>query len=180
MVTSFSSSSFCLLNRHDLGRPPKSPVTPETVARARAWRLKRLREQIAAHDCAAILIYNPVNIRYAFDYTNMQIGSTREAIRYGLVFADGPGIMHEGYQLKAGQSDPGSAGVLAGLRASTPVNSRQDAGVPRETLLRSACKRPGLSGYPCTATHLRRDDPTLGALASSPARCVQPAKGVPA
>jgi len=98
MVTSYSSFSAppsCLLNRQDLGRPPKSPVTPETVARARAWRLKRLREQVAAHDCAAILVYNPVNIRYAFDYANMQIWSTREAIRYGLVFADGPGIMHE-------------------------------------------------------------------------------------
>ncbi len=124
MVTSFSSSSFCLLNRHDLSRPPKSPVTPETVARARAWRLKRLREQIAAHYCAAILIYNPVNIRYAFYYTNMQIWSTREAIRYGLVFTDGPEIMHESYQLKAVQSDPGSAVVLSSLRASTPVNSR--------------------------------------------------------
>ena len=30
------------------------------------------------------------------------------------------------------------------------------------------------------ATHLRRDNPTLGALASSPALCLQPAKGVPA
>ena len=53
-----------------------------------------------------------------------------------------------GYQLKAGQSDPGSAGVLAGLRASTLVNSRQDTGAPRETSLRSACNVSRLKWIP--------------------------------
>jgi Xaa-Pro dipeptidase len=78
-----------------LPRPLKSPVSSATVARARVWRLQRLRDQIPAHDCAALLLYNPVNLRYAFDYTNMQIWSTREATRYGLIFADGPCVMHE-------------------------------------------------------------------------------------
>lgn len=83
------------MNFDERHRPLKSPVSPATVARARAWRLQRLRDQIPAHDCAALLLYNPVNIRYAFDYTNMQIWSTREATRYGLIFADGPCVMHE-------------------------------------------------------------------------------------
>ena len=34
------------------------------------------------------------------------------------------------YQLKAGQFDPASAGVPAGLRVATPVNSRHDASAP--------------------------------------------------
>lgn len=76
-------------------RPLKLPVSPAVVARARAWRLQRLRDQIPAHDCAALLLYNPVNLRYAFDYTNMQVWSTREATRYGLIFAEGPCVMHE-------------------------------------------------------------------------------------
>lgn len=79
----------------ELHRPLKSPVSPAAVVRARAWRLQRLRDQIPAHDCAALLLYNPVNLRYAFDYTNMQVWSTREATRYGLIFADGPCVMHE-------------------------------------------------------------------------------------
>ena len=83
------------LNIDGLHRPLKSPVDQATIDRARAWRLGRLRAQVAAHDCAAILLYNPVNIRYAFDYSNMQIWSTREAKRYAVVFADGPGVMHE-------------------------------------------------------------------------------------
>lgn len=83
------------LNRAVLDRPVIGPVPPETIARARAYRLGRLRQQIAAHDCAALLMYNPINIRYAFDYSNMQIWSTREATRYGLLFPQGPAIMHE-------------------------------------------------------------------------------------
>jgi hypothetical protein len=41
-----------------------------------------------------------------------------------------PGVGGPGYPLKAGQFDPGSAVVPAGLRASAPVNSRQDASAP--------------------------------------------------
>ena len=58
------------------------------------------------------------------------------------------GNVFSGYPLQAGQSNPESIGVLTDFRASTPVNSRQNAGAPRETLLRSATTYPGLSGYP--------------------------------
>jgi Xaa-Pro aminopeptidase len=54
-----------------------------------------MREQVVAHDCAAILMYSPINIRYAFDYTNMQIWSSREATRHALLFGEGPAVMHE-------------------------------------------------------------------------------------
>lgn len=83
------------LNIDGLGRPLKSPIPQSTVDRARAYRLGRLRAEIARAECAAILLYNPVNIRYAFDYSNMQIWSTREPTRYALIFPDGPGVMHE-------------------------------------------------------------------------------------
>jgi hypothetical protein len=53
-----------------------------------------------------------------------------------------------GYLLKAGQSDPGSAGVLAGLRVLVTVNSRQDAGALRRTPLRSARKVSRLKWIP--------------------------------
>lgn len=83
------------LNIDALGRPLKSPIPQSTLDRARAWRLRRLRDEVVAHDCAAILMYSPINIRYAFDYTNMQIWSSREATRYGVLFGEGPGVMHE-------------------------------------------------------------------------------------
>jgi Xaa-Pro aminopeptidase len=83
------------LNIDGLGRPLKSPIPQTVVDRARAFRLARLRAQVVAHDCAALLMYSPVNIRYAFDYTNMQIWSSREATRYAVLFGEGPAVMHE-------------------------------------------------------------------------------------
>lgn len=83
------------LNREGADKPLRSPVAPETVARARAWRLSRIRQKLAEHDCAAILLYDPINIRYAFDCSNMQVWTLHNPVRYALVFADGPGIMFE-------------------------------------------------------------------------------------
>ena len=78
------------LNIDGLGKPLKSPIPQSVVDRARTYRLKRMREQVVAHDCAAFLMYSPINIRYAFDYANMQIWSTREHSRYAMLFGEGP------------------------------------------------------------------------------------------
>ncbi len=40
--------------------------------RMRAYRLARLREQLRARDYAGLLLFDPINIRYATDTTNMQ------------------------------------------------------------------------------------------------------------
>ncbi|MEN9850631.1 MAG: hypothetical protein RL128_794, partial [Pseudomonadota bacterium] len=94
------------MNIDGFGKPLKSPVSQATVDRARTFRLKRMRDQVVAHDCAAILMYSPINIRYTFDYTNMQIWSTREATRYAVLFGEGPAIAHEykgsGHMVKNG------------------------------------------------------------------------------
>jgi Xaa-Pro aminopeptidase len=39
----------------------------------RAYRLQRLQDQIRKHDCAGLLLFDPLNIRYATDCTNMQL-----------------------------------------------------------------------------------------------------------
>jgi Xaa-Pro aminopeptidase len=83
------------LNQEGADRPLRSPIPQATLVAARRYRLGRLRDQLRRHDCAAILLYDPINIRYAFDCTNMQIWTAHNAIRYALIFADGPGIMFE-------------------------------------------------------------------------------------
>ncbi len=83
------------LNAEGADKPLKSPVPHETQVRARHYRLSRLRRQLVEHDCAAILLYDPVNIRYAFDCGNMQVWTLHNPIRYALIFAEGPGIMFE-------------------------------------------------------------------------------------
>ncbi|WP_083654792.1 Xaa-Pro peptidase family protein [Burkholderia sp. SRS-W-2-2016] len=55
----------------------------------RAYRLKRVQQQLRRCDCPAILLYDPVNIRYATDTSNMQVWAGRNPARYVMVFADG-------------------------------------------------------------------------------------------
>ena len=83
------------LNSEGADRPLKSPVPHATLVRARQYRLSRLRKLLVAHDCAAALLYDPVNIRYALDSCNMQVWTLHNPMRYALIFADGPAIMFE-------------------------------------------------------------------------------------
>jgi Xaa-Pro aminopeptidase len=83
------------LNADGADRPLRSPIDHATLVAARRYRLARIREQLLRHDCAAILLYDPVNIRYALDVSNMQVWTAHNAIRYALIFAEGPAIMFE-------------------------------------------------------------------------------------
>lgn len=83
------------LNIAAADRPLSSPVPPDVIARARLYRQRRVRDQIVGNDCAAILLYDPVNIRYATDVANMQVWTLHNAARYTLIFADGPCIAFE-------------------------------------------------------------------------------------
>ena len=83
------------LNQEGADRPLKSPIPHETLVRARKYRLGRIRQQLLKEDCAAILLYDPINIRYALDATNMQVWTSHNAMRYALIFAEGPAIMFE-------------------------------------------------------------------------------------
>jgi Xaa-Pro dipeptidase len=83
------------LNAGGSDEPLRSPIPLAAVESARAYRLYRLRRQLQLHDCAAALLYDPLNIRYALDAPNMQVWALHNAYRYALVFAEGPAIMFE-------------------------------------------------------------------------------------
>jgi len=83
------------LNSEGTDRALKSPIRQDVLERARDYRLERIRCELRNQDCAAILLYDPVNIRYALDVPNMQLWPAHNAIRYALVFADGPAILFE-------------------------------------------------------------------------------------
>ncbi|AWM27458.1 Proline dipeptidase (plasmid) [Sinorhizobium fredii CCBAU 25509] len=83
------------LNPEGADRPLKSPIPARVLDSARRYRLGRLRSKMAEHDCSALLLYDPVNIRYAFDSSNMSIWTMHNAARYALILADGPAILFE-------------------------------------------------------------------------------------
>ncbi len=83
------------LNPDGADKPLKSPVPLATLKAARAYRQQRIRDELKCRDCAAILLYDPVNIRYAFDVSNMQLWMTHNPSHYAVVCADGPAIDFE-------------------------------------------------------------------------------------
>ncbi|MGJ8558349.1 MAG: M24 family metallopeptidase [Sulfitobacter geojensis] len=81
------------LNAEGADKPLISPVPEAVSIRARAYRLDRMRDQMRRADVAALLLYDPINIRYAFDSSNMQIWTAHNPVRYALILADGPSIL---------------------------------------------------------------------------------------
>lgn len=65
------------------------------LERLRGYRLARVRAQLAQHDCAACVLFDPVNIRYATDSRNMSVWCLHNPARYCFVPQDGPVILFE-------------------------------------------------------------------------------------
>ena len=61
----------------------------------RRYRLERVRSQLRAAGCDGALLYDPLNIRYATDTTNMSIWTMHNPVRYALVATDGPVVVFE-------------------------------------------------------------------------------------
>ncbi len=59
----------------------------------REYRWQRLTEHVVARDYGAVLLFDPLNIRYATDSTNMQLWNTHNPFRAVLVCADGYMVM---------------------------------------------------------------------------------------
>lgn len=55
----------------------------------REYRLNRIREQLIARDLGGVLLFDPLNIRYATDTTNMQLWTTHNPARACFVAASG-------------------------------------------------------------------------------------------
>lgn len=67
-------------------------VAPQ-LNRMREYRLQRIVEQLQQRDLAAVLLFDPLNIRYATDSTNMQLWITHNHARACLVTASGHMIL---------------------------------------------------------------------------------------
>ena len=87
---------------HDLG--PGELATKEWLAAGlalpdlhlvREYRLARVREYLRKFDYTGIVLYDPVNVRYATDSTNMQVWLLHNASRYVFVPTEGPVVLWE-------------------------------------------------------------------------------------
>jgi Xaa-Pro aminopeptidase len=65
------------------------------LAAMRAYRLARVRTELAARDCAGIVVTDPINLRYATDAANMQVWCLHNAARYAFVATEGPIVLFD-------------------------------------------------------------------------------------
>jgi len=61
------------------------------------YRRQRLKEQMQAADVAALVIVNPVSLRYAVDYSTYALFQSRIPSTYLFVSPDGPSVIHDAY-----------------------------------------------------------------------------------
>ncbi|BCH32114.1 peptidase M24 [Mesorhizobium sp. L-8-10] len=61
----------------------------------RRYRLERIRAELRRRDYAGALLYDPINIRYATDATNMQSWVAHNPTRHCFVATDGPVVLFD-------------------------------------------------------------------------------------
>ena len=70
-------------------------ITLPNLTAMREYRWQRLVSHINARDYGAILLFDPLNIRYGSDSTNMQLWNTHNPFRCLVVCADGYMVMYD-------------------------------------------------------------------------------------
>ena len=70
-------------------------VSEETISAVRQGRLARVKAEMVRRDIGAVVLVDPVNVRYATDTRNMQILTARNPARYVFIAAEGPVVLFE-------------------------------------------------------------------------------------
>jgi Xaa-Pro aminopeptidase len=65
------------------------------LAAMRAWRWRRLTEALVARDIGGLVLFDPLNIRYATDSTNMQLWNSHNPFRAVFLGADGHMVLFD-------------------------------------------------------------------------------------
>ncbi|MER9069431.1 Xaa-Pro peptidase family protein [Mesorhizobium sp. M0902] len=90
------------LNQHALGYGALAEaewqaagIAAPNLPAMRRYRLERIRAELKRRDYAGALLYDPVNIRYATDATNMQLWVAHNRTRHCFVATDGPVVLFD-------------------------------------------------------------------------------------
>ena len=73
-------------------RPYEDEINFEEL---RSYKLNRVKKELEKQDLEACLLFDPVNIRYALDTTNMSVYNMHNLTRYCFIPVDGPTILYE-------------------------------------------------------------------------------------
>src|SRR5258708_2330984 len=71
------------------------PDIPADAVALRGYRKRRVQKALARRDLAGIVLFNPINIRYASEARNMQVYSLHNPCRYLFLGADGHTVLFD-------------------------------------------------------------------------------------
>ena len=75
------------------GFPTRPSVPTVNFVQMRQDRLSRLRHVLRDGDVAGALFFDPINIRYATDVSNMQVWCLHNPVRYLFLPTEGPTVL---------------------------------------------------------------------------------------
>ncbi len=70
-------------------------IPPDSLIQLNAYRLSRVQQQLVQNDMAGIILFDPINIRYATGSSNMQVWTLHNPSRYAFIGAEGPVILFD-------------------------------------------------------------------------------------
>ena len=79
----------------DMNSEFPSIVDAATQRSIQAWRVEQVRRRLVEAECAAIVLFDPVHIRYATGTRNMQVWTMHNICRYAVLFASGETVLFE-------------------------------------------------------------------------------------
>lgn len=97
-----SRAKAAALNQHALGYGDlaeaewrQAGIAAPDLSAMRQYRLARIRAELKRRDYAGALLYDPINIRYATDSTNMQLWVAHNPTRHCFVATEGPVVLFD-------------------------------------------------------------------------------------
>ncbi len=70
-----------------------SIVSDENQASIQNYRLQQSRRRLSDSDCSAVVLFDPINIRYATGTRNMQVWTLHNICRYAVIFESGEVVL---------------------------------------------------------------------------------------
>ena len=152
-------------------QPPAIDIADER--RIRAWRAERIGGELRHRDLGAVLVVDPINLRYATGTRNMQVWIMHNIVRYALVFADGRTVL---FDLATSRHLSATLESVSEVRTSIPFDYML-VGVNAETMARRWALQihEALGEHSCAADKLavdRADTLMIHALAELGTRVV--------
>ena len=99
--------------------PPIGSIQAIDERAVRAHRAERIRHELRRQQHEAVLVVDPVNLRYATGTRNMQVWTMHNIVRYALIFADGPTVL---FDLATGRHLSAGLESVSEVRPSVPFD----------------------------------------------------------